>query len=201
MRTSLFNFFDLFRPVIGDAKRQPRLSDDVQLVSIVQDLIPRGGGGAAGWVVGYEAPTPAVAEFGARFAIAAVAAEVATVAILAVGTGGGIWVMPATAENTMSARLYTQAALPGLGSTLNATAANATSFGAGGAATAIVEFGTQVSADPANAMGINPGATRVGGQQNLVLQPIFIGPGRVFMYESTAANAQADQVLTWREVA
>jgi len=51
-RTSLFNFFDRFRTgFIGDAKRAPRYSDDIQLVSIVQDIsgVTPAGGGGDGW--------------------------------------------------------------------------------------------------------------------------------------------------------
>jgi len=201
MRTSLFNFFDLFRAGgIGDEKKQPRFSDDIQLVSIAQDLIPRGGGGGSGFVPGYFVQDTPVAEFGVDVAIAALAAEAARVELLPIATGNGAWVIVNTSESNMASNIWTIAAFSGLGTTLLPTAANSSSFGTGGAATAIFEFGTAVKDSPANALRINPGNSQVGWSQNLTLRPIWVGPGRVFVFQSTANNAQADIGLWWREI-
>jgi len=177
----------------------PEVSDDIQMVYIMGD-VTGAGLAVSTFVPGFTEPNPINREYGIDIDISATVGENATVEILALATGGGIWVTPITSNSNNTGHVWTIAALSGLGTTLNPTAANSSAFGAGLAATAVVEFGTQVSADPVNAMLYNMGGGQFGWAPNLILRPFYLGPGRVMVYESNSANAALDMGFLWREV-
>jgi len=200
-RTSLFNFFDRFRTgLIGDAKKQPRYSDDIQLVSVVQD-ISGGGGGGSGFAPGWAAPDPILAEYGVQFIEASVAAQRARIELLALATGGGLWVEQGLASGDVNLFAFTIAALTGLGTTLNPTAANSSAFGSGAAATAILEHGTTALGNPANAWRFTIGTTaHTLASIKSSHFPIYVAPGRVFVLHSFNSNFSVNWGLQWREI-
>jgi len=206
VRTSLTNFFNLFRTGgIGDAKRQPRFSDDIQLTSIVQDLIPRGGGVGGGFVPGWQEPVPVLVQFGFHRFQSQVAAERTRLEILALATGGGIWITSIYSSQTqvVSAQMFTIPALTGLANRTLPTAANASAYGTGAAATAIVDMGTSAISSPASAERHNIGK---GTQDEPAYftgngtSPTYIGPGRVFVIQLFTVNVPEFLGLNWIEI-
>jgi len=203
MRTSLFNFFDRFRTgLIGDAKKQPRYSDDIQLVSVVQD-ISGGGGGGSGFAPGWAAPDPVLGEFFVQFVQAALAGQRGRIELQASATGGGLWVEQAVSTPDINLFAFTLAAFSGLTGvvTINATAANSSAFGNGADATAVIERGTTADSQPANAWRFTIGTSaHVLGSLKTSHFPIYIGPGRVFVLHIFTANLSANWGLQWREI-
>ncbi len=205
-RTSLFNFFDRFRAgQIGDAKKQPRFSDDIQMVSMVQDL-SIGAGVQSGFSPGYAAPSPVLVEYAFHRFQASVAGQFVRIELVAAAApaGAGLWVMswayPAVIPRGVF--VFTLAAPTGLPN-FPATQATASAFGDGADATALLNMGTTAAAPPASAWFIRSISEQNEARKRRLTDygGIYIGPGRVFCIQSDTAGSIAEYTIMWREIA
>jgi len=205
MRTSLTDFFDLFRVGgIGDAKKRPRYSDDIQLTSIVQDLIPRGGGVGGGFTPGWQNPVPVLVQHAVRIFQSQVAGERTRFEMQALATGGGLWITGVfTATNAAIAHFFTTGSLLGGFTTFVPTEANSSAYGDGVAPTAVLQTGTTLVPAPGQAerydYGDGPGKLtpdRFIGNTGYR----YIGPGRVFVVQLNTANVPEFFGVDWIEI-
>ncbi len=186
-------------------EKGPEVSSDIQMVYVMGNVAPAAAGAAA-LVPGYTEPAPINASYGVTHLVGAVAAERTRLELLALATGGGLWVYSISnlANLAMQVKVFTIAALTGLATQILPTAANTSAFGSGAAATAIIEFGTSLVAAPANALGIdiaNAGTDDPAQLTGYGTGPIYIGPGRVIVVQLVTANVGAEMQIQWREVA
>lgn len=203
MRNSLFNFFDRFRAgLIGDAKKQPRYSDDIQLVSVVQDVSGVGGGGG-GFVPGFQAPDPIHIEYCTMVSTPAVAGQFGRMELICSAAGGGLWVsaLIGTTATNVNGRIFTIAAPSGLFTRLLPDQTNATAFGAGLPATAIVDSGNTVFLPPNTFWRTNSGtSTDQHGGPSALQDPVYVAPGRVFVFQMSNALLAGFFGVYWREI-
>lgn len=186
-------------------EKGPEVSSDIQMVYVMGNVVPAAAGAAA-FAPGWATPDPIPRSYGVRVTATAVVGERARFELLAVAGGGGLWVYQVSNPDNVAtnADVFTLGALSGLGTTLLPTAANATAYGDGGAATAIVEFGASAGAAPASAMEFdfsNSGTDDPAIFNGYGATQIFIGPGRVFVVQLSATNTQISFVVQWREIA
>jgi len=186
-------------------EKGPEVSRDIQMVYVMGNVAPAAVG-AAGLVPGYTEPSTINVSYGVSFLVGAVAAERTRLELLAVATGGGLWVYSISnlANLAMQVTVFTIGALTGLATQILPTAANSSAFGAGAAATAIIDFGTSLVAAPATALGVdisNAGTDDPAQLTGNGTGPIYIGPGRVLVVQLVATNIGAQMQIQWREVA
>jgi len=202
MRTSRFNFFDRFRAAfIGDEKKQPRYSDDIQMVSVVQDVSGVGGGG--GFVPGFEAPDPVHIEYATMVSTPAVGGQFGRMELICSAAGGGLWVSAiiGTTATNVNGRIFTLAAPSGLLTRLLPDATNATAFGDGSPATAIIDSGNTAFLPPNTFWRTNSGtSTDQHGGPSALQAPVYISPGRVFVFQMSNALLAGFFGVYWREI-
>jgi len=188
-------------------QKGPKVSDDIQMVYVMGNVAPAAPAGG-GFFPGYNTPDPAVRSFGVLVTVTAVAAQRSRIELLAPAGGGGIWIYSIHNTDNTSAgcNIFTLGALSGLASTLNPTAANSSSFGDGGAAGVIIEFGNDAVLAPTRALRLdianagtdNPYVFTGSGAKS---GGIFVGPGRVFVVQHGTVNTQIGFNVQWTEVA
>jgi len=185
-------------------EKGPEVSSDIQMVYIMGDVT-----GAAvavsSFVPGWNTPSPVSNDYTCTAFQGAVGGQRNRVELLALATGGGIWIT--AIENPDSSiqdyEMFTIAALSGLGTTILPTAANSSAYGTGSDATAIFEIGTSLTAAPANAERHDIGEGSSGRPEGLTgdgLTPIFIGAGRVFVVQNFSAGFGGTVGIHWREI-
>lgn len=174
----------------------PQVSDDVQMVFVLEDL-----SASPAFVPGFTQQTPVQPTYACDINVFSAVGQNATIEIRADPDGGGLWASAITRLNNLAIHLWSIAAFSGLATTFNPTEANCSAFGDGSPATAVIQSGPQVSADPVNAMLLNIGFAQFGWTPNMILKPVYIGPGRVLVCESTSAGASPVQMgYFWHEV-
>ncbi len=197
-RTSLFNFFARFTGAgIGDPKKRARFSDDIQLVSVVQDV----SGGSAFNRFQSVAPT-IMPSYG--FSGVTPGPNRGILQLLA-GPFGLWWtaVWMGTAGSFFAVELWTEAALITLTTETDidpVTATDASAWGDGRNSASAIRIGdnTALASRPTAPWafhGSNAG-TRTG--YNIMPEPTYIGPGRNLIMQHTGNGAQ-NVGFYWRE--
>ena len=182
-------------------QKGPKVFDDIQMVYVMGTVAPAAAAGG-GFTPGYGTPDPILVQYGVQFFENAVVGEKARIELLAIATGGGLWIDMMTGSGAqLDSEFFSIAALSGLGTTLLPTAANSSAFGTGAAATAILDHGTSVVAAPANAWR---GKTGQNANNHLTPYdthfPIYIAAGRVFVVQEFTANLGVTWGLVWQEI-
>jgi len=185
-------------------EKGPEVSSDIQMVYVMGNVAPAAAG-AAGFVPGWATPDPILVEYGINTFTNAVAAERTRIEILAIATGGGIWItgIDSPTSSAVDCVMFTIPALTGLAATITPTAANSSAYGSGAAATAIVEHGTSLIAAPGTAERHDIGEGTSGRPEGFSgdgLTPIYIGAGRVFVVQLVFVNVGEFLGLKWREI-
>jgi len=186
---------------IDEREKGPNVHDNIQMVYIMGDTTAAAVGGQA-FVPGYAAPVPILRHYGVNFFQGPVVGENARFEILALATGGGIWISQITGTNTqIDTQVFTIAALSGLATTLNPTSANSTAFGEGLDATAVIERGTSAAAAPANVYRMRTGTNANNWASQMTSKfPTYIAPGRVFVARAFVANTGFTWGVEWQEI-
>jgi len=197
MRTSLFNFFDRFRTgEIGDPKKQPRYSDDIQMVSVVQNLSP-----SPAFVPGFSVPNPILREYAIFFNLLG-AGGFGRVEVIPSTTGNGIWISGILGTLTnIDGRHFTIAAPSGLATRVFPNETNATAFGEGLPATTIIDHGIGLVSPPSTMWRNTTGAqddTRTSMYD--LFAPVYIAAGRVYVFQMTQGGVNGFIGVYWREM-
>jgi len=182
-------------------EKGPEVSSDIQMVYVMGNVAPAGATGQA-FVPGYAAPVPVLRHYAAQFFQGPVVGENARIELLALATGGGIWISQVTGSPTqIDTQMFTIAALSGLATTLLPTAANSSAFGDGSDATAVIERGTNAVAPPVNVYRGRTGNNANNWATLMTSQfPVYISPGRVFVARAFIANLGVTWGLEWQEI-
>lgn len=199
-RTSLFEFFARFRAGgIGDAKKQPRYSDDIQLVSVVQDIAATGAGFDR-----FESLAPTIMpSYGAHMLGPGPQRSVGQ---LRAGEFG-LWltgIFLGTAGSFFAIDIWTEGALVALDDVQTdldpVTALNCSAWGDGRNALAVIRFGNQIVPFVPPAQSWSNFGSNAGQRTGVMVlpEPTYIGPGRVVFIQHTG-NGSQNLGYYWRE--
>ncbi len=182
-------------------EKGPEVSSDIQMVYVMGNVAPAGATGQA-FIPGFAAPVPILRHYGVSFFQGPVVGEFARMEILALATGGGIWISQITGTNTqIDTLIFSVAALSGLATTLNPTSANSSAFGEGLDATAVIERGTSAVAGPTNVWRMKTGTNANNWASQMTSHfPVYIAPGRVFVARAFVANTGFTWGFEWQEI-
>lgn len=190
----------------GPDQRGPDVSDDIQMVYLMGDATPDPAISVASFVPGWSLPDPIPIEYAAQILIFNVVAQFTRLELIASAGGNGLWVYSLHTDNAGNNNIFiwSNAAASGLATTINPTAANSSAWGAGVAATAVLDAGNTATVAPTNAMYVDMSISSVSGRPEAFtggFEPIYISAGRVFVMQTIATNKAMEIGVSWREVA
>jgi len=200
MRTVLSELFARFVSAgIGDAKKRARYSDDIQLVSLVDDFSL----GRAGIPFEYDNVIPSTV--GNVYELVTFTAGPLRSTVELVAGGRGIWLLAALHSTSTAANIatWTRSAVraPALATIFTPTQANATCYGDGGDSLSEFRAGDAAEDVPADTpTRIALVATNAGEGAYKYPQALFIAPGQVVTQQRIGSNTNFPLGFTWRDI-
>jgi len=180
-------------------EKGPEVSSDIQMVYVMGNVAPAAA--VATFTPGYSVPVPVLNHYWARTTSPATVGEFGRRELISLATGNGIWFVGAiSGVSNIDMNVFTIAAETGLATRLLPTAANATAFGSGADATAILDSGTIVGAAGADRFLLNIGEASAARSSYLLQPPMYVSPGRVLVLQAFVANLFTDFSMSWIEM-
>jgi len=199
MRTVLSSLFDRFRSAgIGDAKKRARYSDDIQLVTVVDNFSL----GLPTIPFSYDNLIPSTVPPIYEFAVTATGAFSSTWEL--VPGGRGLWLYRINFQNSIAFN-YAYWTLPAprlvAPTVVNPTQLNASAFGSGADSLATINHGNIANDSPANTprhVVSTPGGGGLGYHD--LPQPFFCPVGMIVTVQVLASSTDREMGFTWRDI-
>jgi len=200
MRTNLRNLFDRFVSAgIGDAKKQARYSDDIQLVSQVDDFSEA----APGIPFDYDNLIPTT--IGNVYEVETFEPGPLRPVVELVAGGRGIWLLAVLQSTATAANLawwtLPDPRIPALTRSFTPSQANCSCWGDGSDSLSTFNVGDAAEDDPANTpQRIALIAVNGGQGQYQYNRALYIAPGQVVTQMRIGSNADFRMGFRWRDI-
>jgi len=200
MRTVLSDLFARFVSAgIGDAKKRARYSDDIQLVSQVDDFSEA----APGIPFDYDNLIPTTV--GNVYEVSTFEAGPTRPVVELVAGGRGIWLLAALHSTASAANLawwtLPAARVPALTRSFTPTQANSIVYGDGSDSLSTFNVGDAPQDNPADApLRIALIAVNGGSGQFIYNRALFIAPGQVVTQMRLGSNTDFPMGFRWRDI-